>query len=116
VKAVYHPNSDLLHVELGSHPSQIWRAIIEVRDVLACGLIKRIGNGKSTSIWGYIWLPRDHMMCPIACLSNDETSRLVIMLLQHRGIKQNQKNFMQVDVDAILGMPLNTCNIEDFCA
>ena len=35
LKVVYYPDSDVLHAELGSKPSRVWRAISEGRDVLA---------------------------------------------------------------------------------
>lgn len=40
LKAVYFPNSSILSAELGNHPSQVWRAIVDGRDVLCQGLIK----------------------------------------------------------------------------
>jgi hypothetical protein len=48
LKAVYFPNSNLLEATLGSHPSQVWRAIVEGRDVMKQGIIRRIGTGEST--------------------------------------------------------------------
>lgn len=45
VKAVYFPKGTILTAELGSRPSQIWRAILEWRDILKKGIIRRIGNG-----------------------------------------------------------------------
>ena len=42
LKSVYYPNSDILQAQLGNHPSQIWRAIIEGRDILKQGLVRRI--------------------------------------------------------------------------
>ena len=51
LKAVYFPSSDFLGPGLGSHPSQIWRAIVEGKDVLKQGLIIRIVNGRDTGIW-----------------------------------------------------------------
>ena len=50
LKAAYYPNSSLLDATLGPHPSQIWRAIIDGRDVLAQGVICRIGDGETTNI------------------------------------------------------------------
>ena len=50
LKSVYYPNSNILEANLGGHPSQVWRAIVEGRDVLIQGLIRRIGNGASTNI------------------------------------------------------------------
>jgi hypothetical protein len=49
-EAVYFPSSSILEAELGSHPSQIWRSIFDGRDILAQGLIRRIGDGRSTNI------------------------------------------------------------------
>jgi hypothetical protein len=49
LKAVYFPATDLLSAQLGSHPSQVWRAIIEGRDTLKLGLIRRIGDGTTTA-------------------------------------------------------------------
>lgn len=40
LKAVYYPTSDVLEAELGNHPSQIWRAIIQGKEVLRQGLIR----------------------------------------------------------------------------
>jgi hypothetical protein len=40
-----------LDASYGSSPSQIWHALIEARDVLAQGLVRRIGDGKSIRIW-----------------------------------------------------------------
>ena len=42
LKSVYYPNADTLQAQLGNHPCQIWRAIIEGRDILKQGLVRRI--------------------------------------------------------------------------
>jgi hypothetical protein len=51
LRAVYFPNGDFMTAELGSRPSQIWRAVLHGREALKLGLIRRIGNGQSASIW-----------------------------------------------------------------
>src|SRR4051794_7830089 len=53
------------YAELGSHPSQIWRAVLDGRDIVAQGVVRRIGNGASTSIWQHNWIPRDNFKRPI---------------------------------------------------
>jgi hypothetical protein len=58
LKAFYFPKTDLLEAELGSDPSQVWRAILEGRDALKLGLIRRIGDGMTAKVWGNNWLPR----------------------------------------------------------
>ena len=68
LKAIYFPGCDLLEVGLGSHPSQIWRAILDGRDILAHGIIRRIGDGKSTGIWTHNWIPRESFKRPITFL------------------------------------------------
>jgi hypothetical protein len=67
VKARYHPNSDVLHAELGSNPSQVWRGIHEGMGVLKQGLITRIGDGQSTNVWNDNWIPRNGMLRPVCC-------------------------------------------------
>ena len=51
LKAIYFPNTSILEAELGTHPSQIWRSVLAGRDVLTQGLIRRIGDGRTTKIW-----------------------------------------------------------------
>lgn len=45
LKVVYFPTTSILEANLGSNPSQIWHAILDGRDVLRQGIIKRIGDG-----------------------------------------------------------------------
>ncbi|KAK1606371.1 hypothetical protein QYE76_030044 [Lolium multiflorum] len=76
LKAVYFPSSTLLEAELGGHPSQVWRAIVEGRDALRIGLIRRIDDGRSTDAWTDNWLPRDERLIPVAP-KKDEAPRRV---------------------------------------
>lgn len=45
LKAVYFPSGGFLDAELGSRPSRVWRSIVDGREVLVEGLIRRIGSG-----------------------------------------------------------------------
>jgi hypothetical protein len=65
LKAIYYPDGDFLEAGIGSTPSQVWRAIVDGKEVLQQGLIRRIGTGESTVIWGTNWLPRDGMLRPL---------------------------------------------------
>jgi hypothetical protein len=65
LKAVYFPEVDFLDAGVGSAPSRTWRAIVEGKDVLKLGLIRRIGTGEETDIWSMKWLPRDRMFRPL---------------------------------------------------
>jgi len=51
LKSVYFPNGNFLEASEGTRPSRIWRAIMEGKDVLSQGIIRRIGTGESTEIW-----------------------------------------------------------------
>jgi hypothetical protein len=46
--AVYYPNDEFLDAALGLSPSQVWRALVEGRDVMKQGLIRRVGTGETT--------------------------------------------------------------------
>ena len=59
LKGRYYPHTDLLEANLGSHPSQVWSSLLELRDILALGLIKRIGSCVNTQIWQDNWLSWD---------------------------------------------------------
>ena len=65
LKDAYFPETTLLEAQLGGRPSQIWRAVLDGRDMLKLGIIRRIGNGQTTRIWSHNWLPRHGMMRPI---------------------------------------------------
>jgi len=68
LKAVYFPDGDFLEAQIGTSPSRIWRAIVDGKDVLCQGLIRRIGTGEATDIWAMNWIPRDGLMRPISRL------------------------------------------------
>jgi hypothetical protein len=76
LRAVYFPATDLINAELGSSPSQVWRAIIEGRNTLSLGLIKRIGTGEQTYIWHDNWLPRDFKLRPVCARTVDPPSKV----------------------------------------
>jgi hypothetical protein len=83
LKAVYFRNTSILEAKLRSHPSQIWRSIIDGREVLVQGPIHRIGDGKTTNIWSDNWLPSDCMMRPIVALKTNPP-QLVSLLIDKR--------------------------------
>ena len=67
LKAIYFPESDFLNAALGSHPSKVWRALMEGKAALKQGLIRRIGTGADTHAWEDNWLPREGSLRPYAC-------------------------------------------------
>ena len=65
LKSVYFPNSSILDANIGSHPSQVWRAILDGMYIMKQGLIRRIGDGSQTEIWSTNWIPRAELMRPL---------------------------------------------------
>lgn len=57
LKARYFPFSDILSAKVGSYPSLTWRSICNARDVIADGLLWRIGSGAMVNIWNDPWIP-----------------------------------------------------------
>ncbi|XP_031099874.1 uncharacterized protein LOC116004082 [Ipomoea triloba] len=58
-KARYFPKSSFIDASVGGCPSYCWRSIMAAHDLVCSGVRRRIGNGKSTLIWGHPWLPDD---------------------------------------------------------
>uniref|UniRef100_A0A803Q666 Reverse transcriptase n=1 Tax=Cannabis sativa TaxID=3483 RepID=A0A803Q666_CANSA len=56
-KARYFPKGNFLQAELGSNPSFIWRSILEAKDLIKIGVVRTIGDGKTTSVLEDPWLP-----------------------------------------------------------
>ena len=113
LKAVYFPNSSILEARLGSHPSQIWRAIIDGRDVLAQGIMKRIGDCRSTRIWEDNLLPRDNMLGPLKSRVA-EAPQYEHQIIDHTSASWKEDMirdiFLPMDAATILAIPLCTSN------
>lgn len=57
LKGRYFATSDILHVDLSTKHTYVWKSLLEGRDLLRKGLRILIGDGKETSIWNDPWLP-----------------------------------------------------------
>ncbi|XP_051211644.2 uncharacterized protein [Lolium perenne] len=117
LKAVYYPDGDVLSAVLGSHPSQVWRSIIEGRDALKIGLIRRIGDGRSTDAWVQNWLPRDERLRPVAPRKADAPQMIGDYIHHHIAAWNTEKleeYFLPMDVEIIRNIPLCTRFQDDF--
>nr|GMC71745.1 uncharacterized protein LOC109159798 [Ipomoea batatas] len=56
LKARYYPSFDFMNSQLGNNPSYIWRSITTGKALLSEGLVRRVGDGTNTKIWGWPWL------------------------------------------------------------
>ena len=119
LKVVYFPNSTLLEADLGPRPSQIWRAILDGKEILAQGIIRRIGDGESTDIWLYNWIPRDSFKRPITSLVPNPPQR-VSDLIDTTSAQWNagliRLVFIMVDANEIQKIPVCMQRQPDFWA
>ncbi|XP_031116501.1 uncharacterized protein LOC116020159 [Ipomoea triloba] len=58
-KARYYPKTSFIDAAVGNCPSFCWRSIMAAHNLICSGARRRIGDGKSTLIWGHSWLPDD---------------------------------------------------------
>jgi hypothetical protein len=91
--------------------------MIEGRDTLKIGLIRRIGNGTTTKIWEDTWLPREENMRPYGCrVANPPT--LVSELIDGANATWNKARveevFLPMDARTIMSIPLCTRAMTDF--
>lgn len=119
LKAAYYPGCSVLEADLGVHPSQIWRAILDGRDIIKQGIIRRIGDGRTPIIWQHNWLPRAGLMRPISSLVHDPP-QLVADLIDATSASWKEEMVRQVlvplDAEAILRIPICTRQVEAFWA
>jgi hypothetical protein len=119
MKTDYFPNGDILSAEVGSHPSQVWRSILEGRDTLKIGLNKRISDGASTSAWDKNWLPRDVRLRPVAPRSLHPPLMFLDFIDQPMAawnVSRLEEHFLPADVEIIKNIPSRHRRQSDFWA
>ena len=52
----YYPDGDFLQARCPATASATWRAIISGREALKKGLIRRVGDGRTTEVWHDKWI------------------------------------------------------------
>jgi hypothetical protein len=117
LKAIYFPNSDFLDATLGSSPSQVWRALVEGRDAMKQGLVRRIGTYATTNARNQNWIPRDFMMRSLACRGEDPLMHVTSFIDSTSATWRMDlltKWFLPMNVEAICLIPLSTRRLEDF--
>lgn len=107
LKGRYFHDGDFLTCTRKKHSSHNWRAILVGREVLTQGLIKRISNGTSTSIWRDRWLPNHFGGKPITPENGQQLSMVSDLMLPDGQWDEDviKQNFVPVDAAAILRIP-----------
>lgn len=80
------------------------------------GLIRRIGDGRTTGAWTDNWIPRDHRLKPICAMSTNPPQRVCDFMhaaSKEWNIQALQSHFLPMDVDAIQQIPLSLANQTD---
>ena len=119
LKGKYFPLTDFMHATVPKNASATWRAIIAGRETLKVGLIRRIGDGSSVSIWNDTWIQGKLSMKPSMQVGSD-TLHIVSDLIDGDSwlwkVDIVRRNFIAPDADAILNIPLRQGGGEDFWA
>ena len=119
LKGKYFPLRGFMHATVPKNASATWRAIIAGREALKVGLIRRIGDGSSVSIWNDTWIQGKLSMKPSMQVGSD-TLHTVSDLIDSDSwlwkVDIVRRNFIAPDADAILNIPLRQGGGEDFWA
>jgi hypothetical protein len=109
LKTKYFPDSEFMQATVPRCASATWRAIVAGREALSLGLIKRIGDGLSVSIWTDKWIPGIRLMIPsvqIGTMPLSKVSELIDVGSWTWKEEVIRNNFIPPDADAILNIPL----------
>ena len=119
MKGRYFPDCDFMQATIPKSASATWRAIIAGRQALDVGLVKRIGDGTTTSVWEDRWLPSTVSMRPLL-RPPDTTINMVSDLIDYDNWSWKRDliraTFITPDAEAILNIPLRRGGGEDFYA
>ena len=116
LKAIYFPDTTILEAELGHHPSQIGRPVLDGRVTMRLGIVRRIGDGTTTNIWTHYWIPR---VRPIRAMV-DNPPQTVSELIAASSASWKEvlvhQVFTPLDAESVLKIPLCTRQVEEFWA
>lgn len=119
LKGRYFPNGDVLSAGCPKSASKVWKAIICGREVLKQGLVRRIGDGKTTLIWEDQWLPGVPGFKPLVH-SEDSELKMVAELIDQATGRWNEglitETLGPLDAAVALRLPRPRNGGEDFWA
>ncbi|XP_031131889.1 uncharacterized protein LOC116033276 [Ipomoea triloba] len=110
-KARYFPKSSFIDATLGNCPSFCWRSIMSAHELICSGVRRRVGDGKSTLIWGHPWLPDENNPMIQIVMPQALNGSLVLGLIDPVNDTWDQSIlrdiFSPVDVERILKVPVS---------
>jgi len=107
LKARYFPHEEFLTAGGPASASKTWKEIIQGREMLKKGLIRRIGNGETTEVWHDHWIDGTISMKPMGALQPNSVqfvSDLLDPMTNQWNTELIQSIFYAPDAAAILAM------------
>jgi hypothetical protein len=103
----YHDRSFLANTRK-KHASHTWRAILAGKEALDRGLIRRIGDGTSTLIWGDRWIPAHFDTKPLTPGEGQVITKVSELMTESGDWNEEliKEIFIPVDAHAILSIPI----------
>nr|XP_027086592.1 uncharacterized protein LOC113708329 [Coffea arabica] len=115
LKTKYFPKSTIFNCQVQHNSSWIWQSIMAVREDVQRGLIRKIGNGRSTKIWDDNWVPEIPHGRPASTRPRNCNLHNVADLIQNFRWKRALvfKLFKEEEAKMILRIPISLANRED---
>ena len=116
MKAKYFPGCSILKAQLGNKPSYAWHSILKSKELVKEGLIWRIGNGESVTIWGAKWVPIKTTYCVQSPQSPLVDIGVVWDLIDQNTLWNQtilEENFSPEEVRVIKSIPISSTNQPD---
>ena len=112
LKARYFQNTEFLHASCPKNSSFTWKSILFGRELLQCGLVWRIGDGRPVDEWTDAWIPRAGSCRPLGEL--DKTNIATVAdLLDYSGrawdVQTLERVMLPVDISYVLNVTV-VCN------
>lgn len=119
LKGNYFPATYFLHAMVPARASATWRAIVARREALNVGLIHRVGDKSTIETWTDSGIPNTTTLKPMGRLGVAHFTRVSELIDECTGnwyVQIIRHNFLQLDVEAILNIPLNPAGGNDTLA
>ena len=109
LRARYFPKDSIFKCKPHKNASWIWQGLLGARSLIEKGLIKRIGNGRSTNIWEHKRIPRSISSKPASPRPLNSDLKMVHELISHKSWNRNTifRTFNKSEAERILNVSLS---------
>ncbi|XP_060969051.1 uncharacterized protein LOC133036541 [Cannabis sativa] len=109
INAKYVKGKNFLDLDINSSDSGMWKAVLQARPILQKSICKKIGNGRSTSIWFDPWVPASNRTpTPLKDVSFGVSWVNQFLLPNNQwNVGMVREWFNQVDVNEILNIDMS---------